>query len=346
MNKFFDPKFTLQEWVNELSSDNLDFNKHRDDVNKVIYNTVLQYLTSYLQIKSTSIEEIKNNVESIMKKLTEWKNIESNINWMISEKNELWNNHFSIVCLLDIQQTSSIIKEIIFWTYNDINNWVFKSVDLGSGTWILSLWALISAKRNKYKKWELNLYDLSEFSIDNSKRVLEEIDKDFRIKWNHWNIFKKDLSKLWVQNMWISETISDITPSFWYDIDDNEIIKYSDDSIIPFDIPWINMWNYIITQELIDPYPELFQKSMEEIPNFIEDIKSWKSFMFPDFVNKQYFPDKEDSTMEFKTYSEWWKLSLWETGEEFKNFPKIYNKDSRWKSKEERRKTINMFLNN
>jgi hypothetical protein len=143
--------------------------------------------------------------------------------------------------------------------------------------------------------------------------------------------------------MWLSETISDMTPSFWYDLDDMEIIKYSDDSIIPFDMPWINMWDSIITQELIDPYPDLFEKSMKEIPNFIENIKSWNSFMFPDYLNKKYIPDWEDSTIKLKTYSEWWKLSLWETRDEFINFPKIYNKDSRWQNKEERKKMMDLF---
>ena len=71
MKNPFEKNFTLQEWVNELSSENLDFDKHRDDVNKLIYNTVLQYLTSYLEIKSTSIEQIKNDVKNIMKILTE-----------------------------------------------------------------------------------------------------------------------------------------------------------------------------------------------------------------------------------------------------------------------------------
>jgi hypothetical protein len=33
MNKNFNPNFTLTDWVNELSSKNLDFEKHRDDVN-------------------------------------------------------------------------------------------------------------------------------------------------------------------------------------------------------------------------------------------------------------------------------------------------------------------------
>lgn len=267
----FELKFTkgsIQDDIQALSKVDL----HAGEVNELVSSTVLKYVQIFFWAPDVGswITRMKGALD-------------------IPSQGLLGPN-YSLQCLSDIACTSAIVKEIIFcesFTLDDSN--IFRSCDLWSGTWILSLAAGVSWMRKWAEHIELSLVDLEPRNLHKSIHTLKTIFPEWSSIIPVYDDVRNpeifldiDASKI---NFWISETMGSTTPSFI--INENNQLCFKDQN----DIMIYNLWREI------DPFPEVLQNLVKNIDNFFPDIENKKAALFPDIVNNLYIADGDNSTI-------------------------------------------------
>ena len=161
-------------------------------------------------------------------------------------------------------------------------------------------------------------------AVANSERVLSSLMKKKEFIVQHVDARDEELHKHIASNNfvkytsnWISETIGHTTPNL--DAKGQPIIKDESDAFAA-----------IIGDLSADPFPLIVRSSIRHIPDFNEKVQSGKINMFPDFINGDYKPNKDNSTMrlhfgEGKTHQ-----LLKNLGNEYRKYPVLQMQNNRW----------------
>lgn len=317
LNEYYEEGSSLYENVEELTA--IDANK-RDEINVLVLNVVLKYLTSYLWIKETNIESIKNKVHELLGgsiMLNRGFDNMSTIMWKESSMDSFW-----LDCLLDLKQSSAVFKEIAFDTSFTETD-VFKSLDLWSWSGILTLATYIAWLRKGIKKWEIYFVDQSKTWVERSKNILWKLSWDYQFYWKIWDITHADTYKdlpLESLSYLVSETIWDSTPSFCLDPEDWELTLFNE-----FDKYFVNIFTNL------DPFPKVMSLLTNLSPELYQKIKKGKVWMFPNFLNKLYIPDGDNSKLLLKTWISKKLVNLGDAWMEFDSFEDLSTGQKRWK---------------
>lgn len=313
----------LTEYYSQQSSiqDDIDWliwidEKKKEEINILILNIVLKYITLYLDIKETHIELIKDRVHELLA----IENVDLSMShWELLFKKTT--DRFWITCLLDIRQTSAIFKEIAL-----DNNYIiddgFKWLDLWSWTWILTLAMGISWLRKWAKNGQIYYIDQSVNWINKSTQILQNLWLPYDFSWKIWDILDK---KMYIDipldslSYLVSETIWNTTPSFSIDPEDWELIFFS-------------MFDKIMEKEFLkwDPFPSVVSTLTNLSPTLYQKIKNMKTWMFPNFLTKRFVPDDSNSKLLLRTWTSW-KLELLKYAwKEFDSFQDLWTGSERW----------------
>ena len=262
---------------------------------------------------------IKEKVHSLLEDLSSQRRLD---NLSIILGNETSLDLFWLDCLFDKKQSSAIFKEIAFdWAFDQKE--VFKSLDLWSWTWILSLASYIAWKRKKCKKWEIYFVARSKKSVNLSIEILKKLSWDFTFSWLVWDIIHESTYKelpMTELSYLISETIWTLTPPFWLDVDNGELFLNSD--VPEFLLEMISYW---------DPFPYIMSLITKISPDLYQNIKKWKVWMFPNFPRKLFIPNNSQSTIELKTSPSNNPIKLYNVWLEFDHFEDLDLNQYRWK---------------
>jgi len=333
LEEYYNDSTSLYEDVEELVG--ID-KESRDQLNILVLNIVLKYITEYLEISERPIDLIKKRVHKIMydrRGLNDINQLAQIAKWVWWWHDPIidimqWlpiGDDFWLDCLLDINQTSAIFKEIALEDKFESDN--FQSLDLGSWTWILSLAAYIAWKRKWEAKWEILFVDQSKEAIDKSAKIFAPLSWNYNFNWLKGDIIdpklytQLELSEL---SFFISETISNTTPPFSIDIWDWELMYGSDldEKIANF-------------QKFVDPFPIVLSHFIKNYPELYTKIKARKIAMFPNFATKQYKPDVFRSTINLTTWTNNEGLQLHKIWEEFDVYEWLDVVQPRWEHKDE-----------
>ena len=259
LSEYYSEKTSLYEDVENLVIIN---ENNRDEINVLVLNIVLKYLTSYLDIQETSIENIKLRVQEILN-ADLW--ILSNLS---NEENTIRTiERFLLDCLLDIRQTSAIFKEISFDKSFEETN-AFNWLDLWSWSWILTLAMYVSALRNWASEWNIYYVDQSVKWVNKTTEILNWLWWKFNFSGRVSDILDRDTyNDIPLDNLsyLVSETISNTTPSFSIDPEDGELTLFSelDEYMLQIMLQW-------------DPYPSIISTVTGLSPELYQNIKNTK----------------------------------------------------------------------
>jgi hypothetical protein len=311
----------LKSDVESLCDPNLDFDAHREDVNDLVMNAVIKYLAEYME----SPPDITALKEILDREFTEIKRLADNAAYFVMTHNnpDIKGTHasvhsFPLKCLVDVRSTTAIFKEIAF---NDAfaDKKSFRGLDLGSGTGILLLAMHIAAMRKGASDILCVGAEIRELAVKKSRKALEKILGD-KAKILEMDLMKrrvvKKLLKKYPPDFWVSETISDTTPSL--------ILNY-------FNLGVLDKYRKKL-ERTNDPLVELLSETVKYDPEFFNKVWRQEITMFPDPVHKLYRPDKAKSTLVLET-GLGSPLLLHEIGEEFIDYEDLGYDCKRWPAK-------------
>lgn len=341
LTEYYDPSTTLSNNRDQLSDPALDFEKHRDEVNELVLNFVIKYLTEYLGItERNDVRKIEGEVRQIVcaNDITPEHSLAEMMGMFAAKTKELLSGNFQddlypVECVIDLRSTAAIVKEIIF---NDrfSSEEPFLSLDLGSGTGILLAASLIAARRKKIQEISGLGFELQEQAIIKSSKLLTSLFEKEQV-----NIERKDICDPMTYidiygfpiRSWISETISMGTP---------RIKKVGDDWQVEFRNEREAFFSQM--EQGLDPFVKVFGASVSIIKDFENKVKNGQIAMFPDLINGLYRPDTDQSTLQFRTGLKG-NFALPRAGEEFENFENftIGQRGTRWGHDPELEKELN-----
>jgi len=280
---------------------------HDDWVNKFVSSLVLKYIQEYFQAR-----DILEWLSLLQERLDAWGG------WIDLFYDNV-NEAYPLECLGNIDQTSAILKEIIFNDGYQAEQ-EFRSCDLGSGAWILSLGAYISWLRKWLKKGKLYLADHENNALQKSKRVLQSlVESSFEVNTILGDITSPQIFEQIGEEkiqFWISETITMNTPNF-------QVSKFTKSIRMTYE----DLMSYELTG-MLDPFPQVFANIARSRPDFEHDVESGNVAFFPDFINGLYKPDINGGTLRLKTWLNNDK-PLFETWNEFE-YIRPFNLGDRW----------------
>jgi len=305
-----------------LSDSKLDFAKDREVVNRLVLNFLVKYLAAYLEIPAQPTprrlaEEIRLVTEfTVLGALGEYEEIGD------VKANSSMGDNYAVRCLYDLRQTAAIFKEIVF---NDRfqKGEPFFGFDLGSGTGILTVAMVLAAKRKGISKVRCIGIERSSVAVERAEKVAKKLGLGKEIEFICDDLLKPSLIKKFIQpnqlSFWVSETISIAVPKF--------------DPFAPgFDLN-LKSPRGRKSELRSDPFVEVLKKTIDADPDFLENVKSGKTAMFPDIVSRLYVPDGNRSTITLKTcFGK--PLPLERLGQEFEAYEDLGSKHRRWDKKE------------
>ncbi len=310
---------SLEKDVDVLCDPQLDFEKHRGQVNDLVMNTVIKYIALYMNVPP-DISEIKKALE---KEFKEIRRIRGNGAYsLMTHKNpDIKGRHASVhafpfECLVDIRSTGAVFKEI---AGNDgfSTDGAFRGLDFGTGTAILALAIAIAAKRKEISDILVVGVDVRELAVINARQALEKILGD-EVKIIEGDLMKrgvlKKVLKKYPPTYWVSETISDNTPPLILNL---------------FNLGVIDKYHSEI-ERVNDPLVGLLSGTVQHDPEFFNKVLRREIAMFPDPVHNLYRPNKLKSTLTLKTGSGK-PLLLDRVGEEFEDYEDLEVNQKRWK---------------
>ena len=121
-------------------------------------------------------------------------------------------------------------------------------------------------------------------------------------------------------SFWVSETISIAVPKF-------------DPTTPGFDLN-LKLALGRKSELRSDPFVEVLKKTIDADPDFLENVKSGKTAMFPDMVNGLYSPDGNRSKITLRT-GLGKPLELERLGQEFEAYEDLGSKHRRWAREED-----------
>jgi hypothetical protein len=302
----------------KLSDPKLNFAKDREVVNRLILSFLVKYLAAYLEIPDQKTpralaEEIRLVTEfTVLGALGEYEEMGD------VKANSSMGDNYAVRCLYDLRQTAAIFKEIVF---NDRfeKREPFFGLDLGSGTGILTIAMVLTAKRKGIEKIHCVGIERSSVAVERATKVAERLGLGKEIEFVCDDLLKPSLIKKFIQenqlSFWVSETISIAVPKF--------------DPFAPgFDLN-LKSPRGRKSELRSDPFVEALKKTIDTAPDFLEDVKSGKTAMFPDIVSRLYAPDGNRSKINLKT-GLGKPLELERLGQEFEAYEDLGSKHRRW----------------
>lgn len=289
----------LSVLVKELSVPGLTNERHRDQVNKLVINLVIQYIAEYIGAPMAGIEEIQTKAEQLLQqeKGARGKGAEYMINILerlMTGDQELDNgdNSFANECLFDIHSTSAILKEIIFASAFDKKSSDFVGLDLGTGSGILMIGQYIAAQRARMHRVTLLGLERQKKSVDNAMRVLGRAELHAQVDIAQADIRRRDVMGVFEGmplSSFVSETFS--TQMAEMHVKDGRLrIPDSHDNRIA-----------LMTQDIGDPFPRVLENTVNGRPRFIRDVMEGKTAMFPDIVNGNFAPSLKSTKLRMTT---------------------------------------------
>ena len=314
---------TLKEDFDRLSDPKLDFGKDREAVNRLVLNFLVKYLASYLEIQDQPTfrrlaEEIRLVTEfTVLGALGEYEE-EGDVG-----ADSAMGDNYAVRCLYDLRQTAAIFKEVVF---NDRfeRDESFFGLDLGSGTGILTIAMALAARRKGVGETRCVGIDRTSVAVDRATKVAQKLGMTKEILYVCDDLLRPILIKKFVHenqlSFWVSETISIAIPAF--------------DPFAPgFDLN-LKAPRGRKSELRSDPFVEVLKKTIDAVPDFLENVKSGKTAMFPDIVSGLYVPDGNRSTIALKT-GLGKPLPLERLGQEFEAYEDLGSKHRRWAKEED-----------
>ncbi len=217
----------------------------------------------------------------------------------------------------DLNQTSAIVKEIIFAPEKFNNSDTHLTVDLGSGSGILLLAGMIAGTRNK-------IQNVLGYGVDSSTRAVKKSQKIFQEKIfpgqsHKYFILNKNIIQPDVHFMYtnkadyiLSETITLNTPPFMFlDNGDLTLTKHAEID---------EMHAHLGFQAQIhnEPYFAGLIMASHFDPDFIKKVRTGVIHLFPNIIDESYIPTGHRGKMKLKPGLHPEKhLDLREIGQEF-----------------------------
>ncbi len=307
----------LANIVKELSNPGLSQEQHRDDVNRLVMNFVMKFIAEFLDAPGMAIDELRLHAESIVgsEKDKRGRGIEAvkrMIQHQLERKSglEYQDDSFPIECILDVQATAAIVKEIIF---NDRfeKRQDFVGLDLGSGSGILSLAAYITSQRARIQRVLIMGMDRQQKALNKSQEMFRKVAPRATFQTIPADIRRPDIMTLFEGlplSSWISETIS--TGTVQIRIQDNDVC-----------VPRSEAAQFaIMLDSLHDPYVEVLANTVRGRRHFIDDVKKGRTAMFPDLANGLYAPNPKDPRITLRTGTAKTAIPLQNIGQEFSEF--------------------------
>ena len=306
-----------------LSDPKLDFGRGREAVNRLVLNFLVKYLAAYLEIPSQPTprklaEEIRLVTEfTVLGALGEYEEMGD------VRANSSMGDNYAVRCLYDLRQTAAIFKEIVFSDRFEKRESFF-GLDLGSGTGILTMAMVLAARRKGIRNIHCVGIERSSVAVELAAKVAERLGLAKEIKFVCDDMLKPNLIKKFVQSnplsYWVSETISIAVPKF--------------DPFAPgFDLN-LKSPRGRKSELRSDPFVEVLKKTIDANPDFLENVKSGKTAMFPDMVSGLYMPDGNRSKITLKT-GLGKPLELERLGQEFESYEDLGSKHRRWAREED-----------
>lgn len=308
----------IQEDFEKLCDPELLFDEHREDVNHLTLNFVIKYLAAYLEVVQGDVRGMRQKIRWLIELRQE---VDAKDLSAVREEN------FALHCLADVRQSAAIFKEVAFNDHFEARDG-FIGLDIGSGTGILMMAMAIAARRKGIDQILCVGIERVKKVERQSKEVMGQIVDPQQIAVLNENAMRPDLLRNMfdgsVPNYWVSETISRSTPAI--DLDKPDF------GLSTFDITFRN--KHEING---DPFVEVLDKSLAELPAFTKKVHQGKVAMFPDIFNGFYRPDKDHSRLTLKTGEDPQKpLKLEDVDEEFMNYEDFDLEYRRWKGREEK----------
>ncbi len=312
----------LRSLVDELSDRKLDVNRHREHVNKVVMSVVIQYLGQCLKVPSRDPREIGKKTRERKAAIKE-KRIRENFGQKMVENALKGDEHSGrthddspgLHCLMDTAASAALFKEVAF-TDRFVAPGQFFGIDLGSGTGILTLATAIAGRRSGVQSYTVGL-DRETDSVRQSTEILSRL-----LSQREFIIQAADIRMPGLLNavfnglplsLWVSETISVLTPSM--KIQNGDLTRTG----APDDLHSLMVQ---VINNVMDPYFEVLSSTMKDLPRFLGDVQQGVTAMFPNLVNEDYKPDeKRGGTLKLRTSSSpQTSLPLARVGREFAIF--------------------------
>lgn len=309
---------SLIEDFKVLSNSDLDCAKDREAVNRLVLNFLVKYLAAYLEIPD---QKSARALAEEIRLVTEFTVLCAQGDFVEGGDVDIESqggDNYAVRCLYDIRQTAAIFKEIVF---NDgfKREKSFFGLDLGSGTGILTVAMALAAKRKGIAEIRCVGIERSFVAMERATKVTEKLGLSATIEFVCDDLLKPNLIKKFVHEnfllFWVSETISIAVPKF-------------DPSAPGFDLN-LKLTRGRKSELRSDPFVEVLKKTIDEIPNFLESVKSGITAMFPDMANGLYVPDGNRSKINLKT-GLGKPLPLERLGEEFEAYEDLGSKHRRW----------------
>jgi SAM-dependent methyltransferase len=333
---------SAEEDLKRLSNPKLDLEKDRDEINRLVIGFLVRYLAAYLDIPESKniqswMSEIRMVVEfTVLSALSDFQETGD------VDPHEPGGDNYALRCLADLRQTAAIFKEILF---NDRfqKGRAFFGLDLGSGTGILSIAMALAAKRKGIGNIHVVGIERSSLAVDRAQKAIRTLGLEKEIEFVCNDLIAPSLFQdlgmapkirnspsspkgryFEIRNLsyWVSETISIAVPKF--------------DPFEPgFDLH-LKSPRGRKSELRSDPFVEILKKTVDTVPDFLENVKSGKTAMFPDLANGLYAPDGNQSKMKLRTGLEK-TLPLERLGQEFEAYGDLGLKFRRWGKEEDYR---------
>lgn len=297
----------LGSFVNDLSDPTLDFQRDREDVNRLVLNLVMGYMAEYLNMEMARISDVRNEIARRVQECEEL--VDSERARYLMGKSIPGDELFPLECAADIPATAALVKEIIFNDGFERGD-SFCAVDLGSGTGILSLAAYIAGRRAEVEKILVVAGEMQSSAVVKSRKALNAVDPDaFRVQ--RVDITAPSLMQAFDDvplSFLISETINSDVPECW--VVANRLY-FSDDYILD---------RYRKEHRFSDPFPDVMMNVSKNRPTFVRDVLDGRTALFPDVINGLYIPDdSRRATLQLKTGMSGMHL-LSNVGQEFRKY--------------------------
>lgn len=312
--------------LTELSDPGLKYDRNREQVNDLVMNVVIKYLAKYLNVRSRTIKGVRGQLKAL---IDESREDNKTHNPMLTGQyvENIYGyrpgvDYFPLSCHGDIRKTAALFKEIAFSdAFLQGNPKRYTGLDLGSGTGILTLAALMMGRRLGIENVLCIGIEQRGLSVSRSRQALK------KLSCKEVNIVQTDLMKegllerlMRSPTAWVSETILGHTEHSTPRLD----LEREDLGLT--DIERRKQLN----QRKSDPFVLLLQKTIELMPEFAEKVRAGKIVMFPDVFNGLYRPNKHNSTLRLRTGTDE-PLKLHEIGKEFEEYEELGLGVERWR---------------
>lgn len=305
----------------------LDFGRDRDEVNGRVMNLAIKYLKAYLGIETEEAGQLKKEVGAHLEEARPkcgpglYALMSHHYGPDISGTHDTV-HEFPLRCLTDIRATAAIFKEIAFnGEFGKAGRFV--GVDLGAGTGILMVALVIAARRQGISEVFCAGAEIRELAVKKARVALRKTLGNSHIL-KHVDLMKENNLRSFLKKFppryWVSETISDTTPSL-------------DPQRSDLGRPNLKTAYRVQIERADDPFVELLSGTLEQIPDFSDRVAKGETAMFPNVVNGTYKPDGENSTILLKT-GLGIPLLLHELGKEFEAYEDLGTHCRRWAKKD------------